>query len=138
LSSGLTSVITTLSQVGSVISGMSQYIAPIAALALALVGLAGALTLVGIAGMSSLPGLLAIAAIGTVAVGVGSLLGLGGDETGGGEDGVGGGNSALLEEIKGLRADLSAGKVAVYMDGQKVTAAVSKVVDRIGSNSYAV
>jgi hypothetical protein len=131
------SIISTISQVGSVISGIFQYIAPIAALALALVGLAGALTLVGIAGMASLPGLLAIAAIGTIAVGVGSLLGFGGDETTG-EDGASGGNSALLEEIKGLRADLSAGKVAVYMDGQKVTAAVSKVVDRIGSNSYAV
>lgn len=132
------SIISTISQVGSVIGGMFQYIAPIAALALALVGLAGALTLVGIAGMASLPGLLAIAAVGTIAVGVGSLLGFGGDETEGGEAGASGGNSALLEEIKGLRADLSAGKVAVYMDGQKVTSAVSKVADRIGSNSYAV
>jgi hypothetical protein len=42
----------------------------------------------------------------------------------------------LLNEIRGLRKDLNDGKVAVYMDGRKVTASVSRVVDRIGTNMY--
>jgi hypothetical protein len=43
----------------------------------------------------------------------------------------------LIDEIKGLRADLIAGKIAVNIDGQKVTSNVGKVVSRISSNSYA-
>lgn len=123
------SIISTISQVGSVIGGMFQYIVPIAALALALVGLAGALTLVGIAGMASLPGLLAIAAVGTIAVGVGSLLGFGGDKTEGGEAGASGGNSALLEEIKGLRSDIQSQPIVISVDG-KVVQQISKVQSR--------
>jgi hypothetical protein len=128
------SIIATISQVGTVIGGMFQYIAPIAALALALVGLAGALTLVGIAGIAALPGLMAVAAVGAIAVGVGSMLGMGGGEGAGAE----GGDTALLDEIKGLRADLSSGKVGVYMDGTKVSAAIGRVVNKVGSNSYAI
>lgn len=128
----MNTIISSISQVGTVIGGLFQYIAPIAALSLALVGLAGALTLVGVAGIAALPGLMAVAAVGAIAVGVGSMLGLGGEEGGAG------GDSALIDEIRGLRADLNDGKVAVYMDGQKVTAAVSKVVSKVGSNSYAL
>jgi len=126
------SVVSLIAQVKDVLGGMFQYIAPIAALSLALIGLAGSLTLVGLAGITALPGLMAVAAVGTIAMGVGSLLGIGGDEGGGG------GESSLIEEIKGLRADLNGGKVGVYMDGQKVTAAISKVVGKVGSNSYAI
>jgi hypothetical protein len=127
------SIISTISQVGTVIGGMFQYIAPIAALALALIGLAGALTLVGVAGIAALPGLMAVAAVGAIAVGVGSMLGMGGGGGAGASEG-----DPLLEEIKGLRADLNSGKVGVYMDGTKVTAAISKVVNKVGSNSYAI
>ena len=133
LGGGLTSVITAMSTVGSVIGEMFQYIAPIAALSLALVGLAGALTLVSVAGIAALPGLMAVAAVGAIAVGVGSMLGMGGGEGAGAGEG-----DPLLEEIKGLRADLNSGKVGVYMDGTKVTAAISKVVNKVGSNSYAI
>jgi hypothetical protein len=134
LGGGLTSVITAMSTVGSVIGEMFQYIAPIAALSLALVGLAGALTLVGVAGIAALPGLMAVAAVGAIAVGVGSMLGMGGGEGAGAE----GGDTALLDEIKGLRADLNSGKVGVYMDGTKVSATISRVVNKVGSNSYAI
>ena len=133
LGGGLTSVITAMSTVGSVIGEMFQYIAPIAALSLALVGLAGALTMVGLAGVAALPGLMAVAAVGAIAVGVGSMLGMGGEK--GGEEG---GDTALLDEIKGLRADLNSGKVGVYMDGTKVSATISRVVNKVGSNSYAI
>lgn len=44
--------------------------------------------------------------------------------------------SELIQEIRGLRKDLNDGKVAVYMDGRKVTASVSRVVDRMGTNMY--
>ena len=131
---GLSSVITSMSAIGSVMGDMFQYIAPIAALSLALVGLAGALTLVGIAGIAALPGLMAVSAVGAIATGVGSMLGMGGEE-GGGKDET---TQALLDEMKGIRADLNAGKIAVHMDGTKVTSAVSKVVSKVGSNSYAV
>jgi hypothetical protein len=36
---------------------------------------------------------------------------------------------ALLNEIKGLRQDLVAGKIAVHMDGYKLTSRVSKIVE---------
>lgn len=123
-------VVSLIAQVKDVLGGMFQYIAPIAALSLGLIGLAGALTLVGVAGIAALPGLMAVAAVGTMAIGLNSLFG-------GGEEGGAGGDSDLLSEIRGLREDLNTGKVAVYLDGQKVTAGVSRVVSRVGSNSYA-
>lgn len=63
---------------------------------------------------------------------------------GGGEGGGGGINlsalaapmQAMVNEVKALRADLSAGKIAVYMDAQKVTNGVSRVVDQSTRNSY--
>ena len=42
----------------------------------------------------------------------------------------------LLAEIKSLHADLNSGKMAVYMDGTKVTSAVNRVVDKVSTNSY--
>ena len=48
----------------------------------------------------------------------------------------GGGDAELIAEIRGLRADLASGKIAVNMDGKKVTSSVSKVVDRSSTNSY--
>jgi hypothetical protein len=159
IGSSMGSIIETISNVGTVIGGLFQYIAPIAMLSLALVGLAAALTMVGIAGMASLPGLIAVAAVGTVAVGVGSLLGFGkGDKKEDGDSTMQSRDSSLLDEIKGLRQDLAlmmessdtplltemkglrqdlnSGKVSVYMDGKKVTSSVTRVMDRIGTNFY--
>lgn len=44
--------------------------------------------------------------------------------------------SGLIAEMKGLRSDLSSGKIGVNMDGKKVTAAVGRVVGKDGTNSY--
>jgi hypothetical protein len=44
----------------------------------------------------------------------------------------------LISEIKGLRADLTGGKVGVNMDGKKVTAGVSRVVTQTTGNAYAL
>jgi len=101
---------------------------------LPIIGLAGALTMLSIAlaavavsGMLALPALLAL---GLVAGGAAMLFG-------GGEGGDKGDRTGeLIEEIKGLRADLNAGKISVHMDGQKVTSRVSAIVDKCSSNSY--
>jgi hypothetical protein len=110
------------------ISAVSQIdFMPILGLAGALTMLAGALALVAISGLLALPVLMALG-------GLSSLFG------GGGEGGEGGGKTdstaQLIEEIKGLRADLNAGKISVHMDGQKVTSRISSIVDKGSSNSY--
>jgi hypothetical protein len=46
--------------------------------------------------------------------------------------------NAMIAEIKGLRADLSAGKIAVYMDAQRVTAGVAKQADKSSRNNFAI
>jgi hypothetical protein len=119
-------------------SGMPAMVEQISALStinfLPILGLAGALTILSIAlaavalsGMMALPALLALGLIaGGAAAVMGGGEGEGGDRTG-----------ELIDEIKGLRADLIAGKIAVNIDGQKVTSNVGKVVSRISSNSYA-
>jgi hypothetical protein len=101
---------------------------------LPILGLAGALTILSIAlaavavtGMMALPALLAL---GLIAGGAAAIMG-------GGEGESGDRTGELIDEIKGLRADLIAGKIAVNIDGQKVTSNVGKVVSRISSNSYA-
>lgn len=86
---------------------------PILGLAVALTTLAVALSAVAAAGVLALP---ALAGMGKIAAGVGTLFG-------GGE---GGENKELLNEIKALHTDLINGKIAVYMDGQKVMAQIAR------------
>ena len=140
IGSSISGITDTISGVGDVIGNIVTFIGPIMALSLALTALAASLMLVSVAGITALPGLLAIAAVGAIAVGIGGLLG-GGDDESAETDVSKSGESAegsLLAEIKGLREDLISGKVGVYMDGSKVTAAIAKVVDKVGSNSYAI
>jgi hypothetical protein len=114
VSEGMSSLTSSLPLIVEQISALSQLnFLPIFGLAAALTALAMALSAVAIAGVLALP---ALAGIGAIAAGVGGLFG-------GGEKG--GENKELLDEIKGLRADLNSGKVAVYMDGYRVTAAVA-------------
>jgi len=95
-----------------------------AALSLSLMGF-------GVASLMAIPGMIAVGAF--LALGGGDLLGGGGEAGGGGGDGMG----ELIAEIKGLRADLSSGKIGVNMDGQKVTSKITSVVDKGSRNSYA-
>jgi hypothetical protein len=96
-----------------------------AALSLSLMGF-------GVASLMAIPGMIAVGAF--LALGGGDLLGGGGEAGGGGgSDGMG----ELIAEIKGLRADLSSGKIGVNMDGQKVTSKITSVVDKGSRNSYA-
>ena len=46
--------------------------------------------------------------------------------------------NAMISEIKALRADLAAGKIAVNMDGARVTAGIGKVVDGSSRNNFSM
>jgi len=46
--------------------------------------------------------------------------------------------NAMISEIKALRADLAAGKIAVNMDGVKVSSGIGKVVDGSTRNNFAM
>ena len=103
-------------------AGLLAMAAGFGALSLSLMGFA-------MASVMAIPGMIAVGAF--VALGGGDLLG------GGGEAGGGDGMDELIAEIKGLRADLSSGKIGVNMDGQKVTSKITSVVDKGSRNSYA-
>jgi hypothetical protein len=138
LGAGVSVLVPNLTMVADAVSSMVAFIPAIAALSLSLIGLAGALTAVGVAGTVALPGLLAIQAAGAVAGVVGGVIeGIFGGGEGGATGGEGGEMSALLDEIKGLRADLNSGKVAVYLDGKKVTSTVARVANTSSVNTYA-
>ena len=131
MSTGIQSLMPNLMGVATTIGGLVTLIPSIALLAYSIMGLSASLMALGVASLIALPALTAVSAVGGVVNAVNSLFG----ES---EEGEGGSNATLIEEIQGLRNDLTAGKVAVYMDGQKVTAALGKVYDKIGSNSYAI
>ena len=46
--------------------------------------------------------------------------------------------NAMIAEIKGLRADMASGKIAVHMDGAKVTAGVSQQTSKNTRNNFAI
>lgn len=100
---------------------------PILGLATSLMTLSAALAAVALTGLMALPVLLALGGLSTL---------FGGGE-GGGAEGEDAKMDELINEIKALRGDLLAGKIAVNMDGQKVTSKVSSIVDKVASNSYA-
>ena len=99
--------------------------------------LAASLGAVAVAGIMALPALTAVGLFGAVGGAVaGGIEGIFG---GGGEDETANESDSMLEllnEIKGLRADLNSGKVAVYMDGKKVTGTVAGVSNRVAANTY--
>jgi hypothetical protein len=132
MSSGISTLLPNLVGVGMAIDSLTSFIPAISALSLSLMGLAGSLVAVGAAGLLATPGLVALATVGTIATGVGSILGINEESNTSQNDTM----NMLLEEIKGLRNDLNSGKVAVYMDGAKVTASVSKVVSKVATNQY--
>jgi hypothetical protein len=110
------------------ISQMAQIdFMPIIGLASSLMLLSAALAAVAVTGLLALPALMAL---GLIAGGAAAIMG-------GGEGGEDAKMDELIGEIKALRGDLLAGKIAVNMDGQKVTQRVSSVVSKVGSNSYA-
>jgi hypothetical protein len=102
----------------------------ILAMAAAFATLAGSLSLLGTIGSVAIPVLMVAGAVGGIA---GSLFGGDSETTGGGGDTN---MKELLDEIRGLRNDLTGGKVGVYMDGTKVNMALARGGDRIGINQY--
>jgi hypothetical protein len=121
LSGALPSMVEPLSQLSQI------NFLPILGLAASLGLLAVALTAVAVSGLLALP---ILAGLGLIAGGVAAVAG-------GGEGEGDTKTDELISEIKGLRADLNSGKIAVNIDGQKVTSNIGKVVSRLSTNSYA-
>jgi hypothetical protein len=46
--------------------------------------------------------------------------------------------NAMIAEIRGLRADMASGKIAVYMDTEKVTSKIGRQVDQSTRNNYSL
>jgi hypothetical protein len=46
--------------------------------------------------------------------------------------------NAMINEIRGLRADMASGKIAVYMDTEKVTSKIGRQVDQSTRNNYSL
>jgi hypothetical protein len=46
--------------------------------------------------------------------------------------------NAMINEIKGLRTDMASGKIAVYMDTEKVTSRIGRQVDQSTRNNYSL
>ena len=123
--------------VKTIIGGLGDFFMKVASvatpeLALSVLGLAGgfyaltgSLAAFAIAGIAAIPAMLAVSAFGAAS----GLLDLGGDSGSSGD-------SDLINEIKGLRDDLISGKVGVYLDGKKVSAAVARVSNANSFNLY--
>lgn len=99
---------------------------PIYGLAGALGALAASLTAVSVAGAVAIPVLSGLSLVNGVVSAAGGVV----DKISAGVSTFFGGeketkDNELINEIKGLRADLSSGKIAVHMDGYKLTAAVA-------------
>ena len=133
MSSGIGTLMPQLSSVTTIIGGLVSLIPSISLLALSIGDLSASLIDLGVAGLISTPGLLALSTVGAISTGVGKLFGSDEGEVQAPSDNM----NELITEIKGLRADLNSGKVAVYLDGKKVTASISREVDRSTTNSYA-
>lgn len=120
--SGIGDFIQKISEIASpeVVSGIFGLAAGFGALTASLAGLS-------VVGLTAMPALVTIGA-------VGSLMGMGG-EKGGEEDNP---MKKLVGEVKGLRKDLNDGKVAVYIDGKKVTSAIATQVNKNSTNSYSL
>ena len=119
-----------IGQLGETLGMIVPMTAGIASLAGSIALLSGSLVGLGLAGIAALPGLMALSMVGGITTMVGGLFGDG--ESGSGDESM----EALLTEIQGLRADLNAGKVAVYLDGAKVTSGIRNVVNGAKVNSY--
>ena len=130
LSNGLTTLTPSITAIGGILLQLVETIPAIVLLSGALFGLAAALMAVGIAGVIAAPGLMALATVNAIAGGITEILGGGGSSK---NDHM----NELIAEVKGMRDDLTAGKIAVYLDGVKVTAGVARTVDRQGTNHYA-
>lgn len=104
VASALPTIIETISQLATL------DLSPIYSLASALDELAGSLLYVGAAGILALPVLSGLEGLGSLGTSEAQKSG----ET-----------NAMVDELKALRNDLTSGKIAVYIDGRKVTSTVA-------------
>ena len=135
MGAGLSVLSTGLPMVVDQLSALSQIsFLPILGLASAIGTLSLAMVAFTAAGLLALPILSGVTA-------VGSLMGINSNNTTTTnttktDNAIPAVMTDVLNEIKGLRGDLNAGKIAVYMDGVKVTTGVNRVVDRTTTNYY--
>jgi hypothetical protein len=132
--------------VSTVIGGLGDFFVKLSSIAspemvLSVMGLAGSfaalsasLATFAIAGLAAIPAMTAVGLF--AATGGASLLDVGTAKESDTPNETSMVMSELLTEIKGLRSDLNNGKIAVYVDGRKVTSSVSRVVDKVSTNSY--
>jgi hypothetical protein len=126
--SGLSDFIMNISSIASIETALS-----VMGLAAAFTSLAASLSVFSIAGLAAVPAMTAVSIFGKVNSVFGKSDGEVLPDT---KSDTVIKIEELVSEIKGLRADLNSGKVAVYMDGKKVTSSVNRVMDRIGTNFY--
>lgn len=103
----------TLGGIQTYVTGLIAIVPQILSLALAFSALALSLAMIGQMGIAALPVLAGLAIGGGILM---ALMGGGSGASGGKEDT----STKLLEEIMGLRKDMSDGKIAVYIDGKKM------------------
>jgi hypothetical protein len=108
----------TLGGIQTYVTGLIAIVPQILSLALAFSALALSLAMIGQMGIAALPVLAGLA------IGGGILMALmgGGSGAGAGKEDT---STKLLEEIMGLRKDMSDGKIAVYIDGKKMNTGLS-------------
>jgi hypothetical protein len=113
LAAGAGAMGATLGGIQTYVTGLIAIVPQILGLALAFSALALSLAMIGQMGIAALPVLAGLA------IGGGILMALmgGGSGAGGGKEDT---STKLLEEIMGLRKDMSDGKIAVYIDGKKM------------------
>lgn len=100
------------------LTALAANVAGLGGVAMALMGIGAGLSFMAIAGFAAMPiigALVALATMGPALSALGGMFG-GGEEKGGGEDDK---MQILIDEIKGLRSEMSKGGV-VNMDGKKV------------------
>ena len=140
IANGIAVIVGSISQMMTSILPLLSMDAAAALFAMAggFIALSASMASFAVAGLLAIPAMLAVGAF--LEIGGGSVI-----ETlnGGGEGGKGAEDKnakmdELINEIKALRTDLNSGKIAVHMDGKKVTSGVSKVVSTVSSNSYAL
>lgn len=116
-----------LSEIHPTISLMIGQVDGIMKLTGALFSLSGGLAAVGAASLFALPAITGVSLVTGLLTTTADALGLSDEESDG--------TNQMLEEIRGLRKDLREGRIAVYLDGDKVSQSVVKSMNESRMNS---
>jgi hypothetical protein len=116
LAAALAALAPALSLISTVMPEITANLTPLVGMIMQIFGLAAAITTLGLAlGVLGTMGILALPIL--QALGAGGLIKVLGGDSGGKKESA---QDKLLEEIIGLRQDMTDGKIAVYLDGKKM------------------